>query len=403
MNGAMNNPAEVFWSQYSVAPKYAALAANIRVDVCVVGGGIAGLTAAYLLQREGKTVCVLEAGEIGTSQSNRSTGHVTCALDSRYEELERRHGADAANLAAKSHTAAMAKIEDIIREEKLECELQKIDGYLFSSSQEKSDILDRELAAARRAGISGVAIVQNSILPRFNQDRFFKIPGQMQMRPAPYVAGIARAISRDCGKIHTRTRVVKVETSFDERSATITCEAGFTVTARNVVLATNSAFDNRFSIDRKQTRFRSYVIGAAVPKGTLPRALFWDTSDPFHYLRLSSLSSEQDMLLVGGEDHAVTEARAESDAYSRLLAWTRERFSEAVETSYKWSGEVHEPFDGLAFLGRDPKGKKNLFIISGASGNGITHATIGAILIADQIFERPNAWEEIYNPARPES
>ncbi|CAN5424774.1 FAD-dependent oxidoreductase [soil metagenome] len=394
----MNDSTPVFWNHYAVAPKYAALAANIRVDVCIIGGGIAGLTAAYILQREGKTVCLLEAAELGSGESNKSTAHLTSALDVRYYDLEKWHGASGANLAAKSHGAAILKIESIVREEKIECELERLDGYLFATPGTDSAVLDRELAAAQRAGISGVTIVEKSTLPFFDVGRSLKFPGQMQIRPAPYEAALARAVSGNCGKIYTKTRVTKIDTSTED-VVTVTSESGFKVTSKFVVIATNQAYEPFFDLERKQDSYQTYVVGFPIRKGSVPRSLYWDTLDPYHYVRLSTISSEQDVLIIGGEDRPEASAN-HSPAYERLIAWTKERFPMVTECTYRWTGEILEPKDGLAFLGRDPNGKQNVFVISGESGNGITHATIGAVLISDQMLGRPNDWEEIYNPAR---
>lgn len=94
------------------------------VDVAIIGGGIAGLTTAYLLSKSGKKVAVIEDGYIGSGETGRTTAHITHALDDRYYNLEQKHGLDGARSAANSHTAAINLIESIVKEENIDCDLK---------------------------------------------------------------------------------------------------------------------------------------------------------------------------------------------------------------------------------------------------------------------------------------
>lgn len=376
------------WPLPVTAPTYAPLAANIRVDVCIVGAGVAGLTTAYLLQREGKTICVLEANEIASGQSRKTTAHLSTAIDARYFDIEQTFGADGANLAAKSHAAALSQIESIVYEEKIECGFEWIDGYLCESDNSKPEQLDNELAASRRAGISGVALIENPPIAAF--DRALKFPKQAQLHPARYLAAVARAISRDCGKIHTKTEVAKVTPSSDGRSAIVSSANGFTVTCQNVVIATSE----------EQTDFRNYIIAFKIVRGAVPRGLFWEAQSPSHFVRVESFSTEHELLIVGGEDFKSGFETEQEAEFEELEKWTRERLPQAKEVVAKWSGLLMRSNDGLALLGQDTTDRKNVFVVSGDSGNGITTGTIGAILISDQIIGRKNDWEELYNPGR---
>src|SRR5215467_5641613 len=137
------------------------LSSDLRTDICIVGAGIAGLSVAYLLSREGKSVVVLEAGHIGFGETSRTTGHLSNALDDRYSELERLFGRDGAARAQQSHWEAIGAIEQIVDREQIECDFTRLDGYLFASPGQPLDELESELNAARRAGIGGVAPLDN--------------------------------------------------------------------------------------------------------------------------------------------------------------------------------------------------------------------------------------------------
>src|SRR5436190_19622623 len=104
-----------------------ALTKDLSADVCVVGAGIAGLTTAYLLAKEGRSVVVLDDGMIASGETSRTTAHLVNALDDRYFEIEDMHGERGAKLAAESHTAAIDSIEAIIAREKIDCEFERLD------------------------------------------------------------------------------------------------------------------------------------------------------------------------------------------------------------------------------------------------------------------------------------
>jgi Rieske Fe-S protein len=161
----------------------------------------------------------------------------------------------------------------------------------------------------------------------------------------------------------------------------------------------------------KQYAYRTYVIAAKIPKGTLPYSLWWDTGDmnskwvsqPYHYVRLESFDDEYDLLISGGEDHKTGQSDdeniTESARYDRLEAWTRSYFPMIDDIDYRWSGQIMEPVDSIGFMGKNP-GDENIYIITGDSGNGMTHATIGARIISDSIVGIKNKWEDLYSPSR---
>src|SRR5262249_39597562 len=171
------------------------------------------------------------------------------------------------------------------------------------------------------------------------------------------------------------------------------------VTADTVVVATNSPINDRIAIHAKQAAYLTYVIGANVPRGSVEKALFWDTQDPYHYVRLVS-AGETEILLVGGEDHKTGQQDDAALRYARLESWARERFPGLREIRYRWSGQVLEPVDDVAFIGRNPLDGDNVFVTTGDSGMGLTHGTIAGMLLCDLIAGRANRWAELYDPSR---
>jgi Rieske Fe-S protein len=170
---------------------------------------------------------------------------------------------------------------------------------------------------------------------------------------------------------------------------------GWIVTAAHVVVATNTPVNDRVTIHTKQYPYRTYVIAGPVEEGSVPPALYWDTAHPYHYVRLHN-----GRLIVGGEDHRTGQEKGDEDPHDALEAWTRERFPGLGAVDYRWSGQVMEPMDALAFIGRNPGSDDNVWIVTGDSGNGMTHGAIAGMLIRDLILGFENKWATLYDPSR---
>lgn len=385
------------WIESARIPQRQSLDRDAQCDVCVVGAGIAGLTTAYLLGRAGQSVIVLEDGQIGSGETGRTTAHLVNALDDRYIELARLHGEHGARLAADSHTKAIDQVEAIVTEAQIDCEFERLDGYLFVPPGDDRALLDEELEAARQAGLNAVHMVARTPWPKFDTGPALCFPRQAQFHPMKYLAGLARAIESRSGRIHTGTHASDIKGG---PQATVKTKAGHTVTARTVVVATNTPVNDIVTVHTKQAAYRTFVIGIAVPAGSVTRALYWDTPHPYHYVRLAKGSDANDVLIVGGEDHKTGQEDDAENRFANLTEWARERFPTTGDALYAWSGQVMEPVDGLAFIGRNPGDADNVYIVTGDSGNGMTHGTIAGILLTDLIGGRENPWATLYDPAR---
>jgi glycine/D-amino acid oxidase-like deaminating enzyme/nitrite reductase/ring-hydroxylating ferredoxin subunit len=366
------------------------LAEDASADVCIIGAGIAGMTTAYLLALEGRRVIVLDDGAVGGGETGRTTAHLSNALDDRYHALERLHGQRGARLAAASHTAAIDWIESVVRRESIDCDFERLDGYLFVPSGEPLDILEAEFEAARRAGLR-VERVARAPIPSFDTGPCLRFPGQAQFHPLAYVNALASLVERHGGRIFGGTHVTGVDSGPPAKVAT---ESRHSVTADFVVCATNTPVIDWLVIHSKQAAYRTFAIGARTAPGAIPRALYWDTADPYHYVRLQG-----DLLIVGGEDHKTGQEDDGAERFARLEAWTRERFP-IGEVEFRWSGQVMEPVDGLGYIGRNPGDKGHVFVATGDSGHGMTHGTIAGLLLTDLISGRANEWESLYEPSR---
>ncbi len=395
-SGASETP----WLTSAERPLFPLLNEDLEVDVAVVGAGIAGLTAAYLLTREGLRVAVLEDGVIGSGETGRTTAHLASALDDRFDRLIKLHGEDGARLAYESHAAAIDQIEEIVDRHRIACGFERLPGVLFVAPGEPSEVLDREFEACRRIGFKGVERTAVTTMERFDLGPALVFPRQGQFHPLKYLAGLAEAVIRQGGRIFERTHVEDYEVGDVVKIAVRTKGA---VTARSMIVATNAPIVSLFRFPLRQFPYRTYVVALRVPAGAVTKALYWDTADPYHYVRLQAADDGKgELLIVGGEDHKTGQpGREDGDArYARLEAWARERVPTAGAVVHRWSGQVMEPADGLAFLGRYPKIGENVYVATGDSGHGMTHGTLAGLILRDLIAGRDNPWAALYAPDR---
>lgn len=376
------------------------LTTDARAHVCVIGGGIAGMTTAYVLTRAGKSVIVIDDGPIGGGETGRTTGHVSNALDDLYSNLAKLFGDDGARLAAESHTAAIQKIEDIVGLEDIDCDFERLDGYLILDGDTKRELLEDELEAARLAGLADTELVDRAPLDSFDTGVALRFRRQAQFHALKYLNGLARAIVRDGSRIYCGTKATDIE---DGTPCTVTTADGHTIIADDIVVATLSPINDWMVLHSKQSAYRTYVLGLEVPTDSVPHILLWDTGDPYHYASVHAAAGHNtgcDILIVGGEDHRTGQAQDMDERFARIEKWARERFPMAGRVRYRWSGQLLEPVDGLAFIGKNPGPDEHIYIITGDSGNGITHGTIAGILLTDLITGRENPWKNMYDPAR---
>ena len=369
------------------------LTESVETDVCVIGGGIAGLTTAYLLTRASKQVVVIDDGPVGGGETARTTAHLTNAIDDRFYRIAKWHGDDGARLAIESHTAAIDQIETIVKMEQIDCDFSRLDGYLFVAEKSDDD-LDDELEAAKRLGYDGIENVDKLTLTGFSAGRALRFPDQGQFHILKYLAGLIDAIKRNGGRIFSNTRAIEWK---GEAAPSVKTSDGKTINAGSVVLATNYPMMSKMFA--KLAPYRTYAIGVRVQKNSVEKALLWDTGDPYHYIRIQE-ENDHDVLIVGGEDHRTGQENDGDDRFENLWKWAAAHFPSAEKMLYRWSGQCFETHDGLAFIGRFSEDEPNVYMITGDSGMGMTHGTIGGMIVSDLVLRRENPWADVYEPSR---
>lgn len=388
------------WARTVERPPRLKLTSDQRADICIVGAGIAGLTTGYLLAKSGLKVVIVDDGPVGGGMTEVTSAHLSDAIDDRYTEIEKWHGEKGSGLAAQSHTAAIQQIENTVNELGIDCDFTRVDGYLFRAPEHDQNLLDNELAAARRAGLQARTVDQAPL--DYDTGPAIRFPNQARFHPLKYLTGVAKAIEDMGGQIFENSHVDHVEGG-DHAKVQV---GPHLVCTKAIVIATNSPINDLVAIHTKQAPYMTYVIGARIPKGSVTDALYWDTLHAYHYVRIQPMcnsngveNGEYDLLIVGGEDHKSGQANDTTQRHARLEAWAQERFP-IEEVEFTWAGQVMETVDGLAFIGHNPMAKENVYVVTGDSGMGLTHGTIAGMLLSDLIQGKQNLWASLYDPSR---
>lgn len=395
------------WMEVPPPREFPSLSQNLDCDVCIIGAGFAGLSTAYMLAEAGKKVVILEKfPQCAQGESSRTTAQLVAFTDFPYSLLKRMHGDDVL-LIAESHRYALETIGRIARDEGIACDHREVPVYLFAPREEDVKLLDKEQKVLEEINMP---VERFERLPTEGLPPYpcLRIPGMAQIHALKYLYGLAEALREKGVRIYTNTKVEKIDE--EEEGVKVVTEDRHSVRCEHLVTATNSPVSILLGVHLKQSAYRSYVVGLRVEKGALPYAIWWDTLEPYHYVRLVEFP-DYDVLIAGGEDHHTgreekggpdveSEGKGESpERFKALEAWARENFPACGELLYAWSGQVMESVDGIGYNGRHAVNDR-IFVITGDTGSGTTNATLGARIVTDLILGRENLWEKLYSPAR---
>lgn len=372
-------------------PLFTEIKGDARTEVCVIGGGLSGLSIAYELAKRGKSVTLLESFRLGSGQSGRTTAHLSCQLEEEFSELIKMHDLHTIRKFLEGHRSAIDTIASIVDMEDILCDFKRVDGYLFEGETTSENFLTREHDAGKKCGIFLDPVFKTPLLKEKRPG--LRFASQAQFHPMKYMRGLTECLI-DLGVIiHENTRVTEIENPTPALSC-IKTEHNFDIQADFVVVATDTPINTRFPIHTKQHAYRTYAIALELER-EVENVLLWDTEEPYHYVRV-----QEHKLIVGGEDHR-TGQMPDEDPFTKLENWTRRNFDFVGAVTEKWSGQVYEPSDVIGYIGKSPGVEKNITIATGYSGIGMTSAIIASQIIPNLIENRFHPLAEIYDPKRP--
>lgn len=384
--------AESYWMATTPESNYPPLSGDTRVDVAILGGGIVGITTAYLLKEAGVlSVAVIEADRIITGVTGHTTAKVTSQHSLIYDRLISKFGKQQAQQYAESNQAAIEKIASIVSSKDIACDFVRKPAYVYAGSEESVGNIQKEVDAAQSLGLP--ASFKADLPLSFKTYGAVRFDNQAQFHPRKYLCALAREIEGDGCHIFEKTRALKIEGS---GPVTITTDKG-TVKAHKVIQATHFPIhDKPGMLFQRLYQSRSYVLGIRIEE-PFPQGMFISAEEPVRSLR-SQPAGEGELILVSGEGHRTGEGN-EIDHYRNLEKWVRSVYS-VNSIDYHWSTQDVITVDHIPYIGRLISDNENLFIATGFRKWGITTGTVAATILTDMILGRSNPWEEVYNPSR---
>ncbi|KAK4225711.1 FAD dependent oxidoreductase-domain-containing protein [Podospora fimiseda] len=400
---------------YSKNPTFPSLDKNLETDICIIGAGISGISTAYELVKRGHQVVLLEGRDVLSGETGRTSGHLNNDLDDGYLEIAKKHGESGAKVAADSHSWARDRIGEIAKELGIDCEYRRLPAYDVSQFprgtkewESENDELKQEAELQHKLGIQSrydANLTVKGWSGKIDQRGGMVVENQATFHPTKYLAGVLEWLKKQPNfQCYTRTRVMSVEEKGVEvlglghKTVLIQTENGHTVKAEGAVEATAIPLQ-KLSVITELEFYRSYCIAIRVPKGSVEDCLIYDNAEMYKYVRLTACDEKDDYLVVGGCDHKVGQEQT-TTRYGELEHWTRERFPQAGKVDYAWSGQIFEPVDiGVGYIGKN-QGSQKIYIITGDSGDGLTHGVLASKIIADEIENKPNDWASTYSPRR---
>jgi glycine/D-amino acid oxidase-like deaminating enzyme/nitrite reductase/ring-hydroxylating ferredoxin subunit len=367
------------------------LSRDLHADVCVVGAGIAGLSAALELRRAGASVVVLEGRFVGAGASGYNTAKLSALHGLTYAKLERSLDEGAARTYAEANQRGVERAFELAGELGIDCDLRRKPNVTYAESADDRAQIEAEVAAAGRAGLPA-QLVEELDLP-FPVAAAVSVANQAEFHPVKYLEGLAGELERRDVRVYESTMAVSVDAGSPCR---VRSEAGHTVTAGSVVVATHLPFLDRGLYFARCHPERSYVVAAPYEGGAAAEAMYLSTESPAHSIRTHRFG-ERNWLLVGGESHKTGQADA-AERYERLERWMIERFG--VPPVMRWATQDQMPSDGVPFVGPVDPVSKNVFVATGFRKWGLALGIAVSELLAAWVDGRDHPWRELFDTRR---
>lgn len=384
---------EPYWRSSVSLPAFPKLTEDIEADVAIVGGGITGLTSAYLLAKAGVKVALIDAGKILNGVTGHTTAKITAQHGLIYDELISKLGFDNAKLYYEANHEALQFVKTLIKEENIDCEFKEQDAYVYTNSSDYTQQISDEYMAYEKLGIDGE--YTTSIDLPIEMKAAIIMKNQSQFHPLKYLQHLTEQITAKGGMIFEQTTAIDIENGSEPKVLT---KDGYMIRCRQMIIATHFPFEDKagFYFARMYAT-RSYVI-ATKTKKEYPGGMYINVENPVRSLRDTTINGEQVVLFIG-ENHRTGTGISTIKHYEALAAFAEETFG-VKEILYRWSTQDLKTLDKVPYVGPLTANNPNIFVATGYRGWGMTNGTAAALILADLIQGRNNRFEELYRPQR---
>jgi glycine/D-amino acid oxidase-like deaminating enzyme/nitrite reductase/ring-hydroxylating ferredoxin subunit len=358
---------------------------DVEADVVVIGGGIAGITTALLLQEAGVDVVLLEANRLACGVSGFTTAKVSSQHGLIYDRLRSRFGPEAATGYGAANEAALAWMAERVKRDRIDCDWRRRPSYAYLTDDRGK--AEREAEAAADAGLPAT-FTEDTGLP-YAVAGAVRFEDQAEFHPRKYLLALAGQLER----VHERSHAVDVDV--DERCAVKT--PGGRVTADRIVVATHYPFLDRSLAFARVHPQRSYALVCRIA-GEPPPGMYISGDSPTRSVRAVPVDGEE-LLLVGGEGHRTGEGGDTEERYAALERFAREHW-DVQSLEYRWSSQDNTTIDTLPYVGAIAPTSDRVLMATGFAKWGMTGGTAAAHILAARLTGAKSAWADLFDPNR---
>jgi len=390
---AFATPPQPYWMASTGSTDYPALEEDIKVDVAIVGGGLVGITAAYLLKGENLDVAVIEADRIGQGTTGHTTAKITSQHSLIYDKLIKHLGRERARQYAEANEYAIFFIEKLVKQKKIDCDFSHQAAYVYTQQDQYVKQIEDEAKAAASLGIRAHYLEQIP-LP-FDVKAAVRFDNQAQFHPRKYLLALAEDITGRGGRIFEQTRAV----DFREGDPfTIITEGGHKVRAERVIMASHfPAYGGSGYYFARMYPERSYAI-AITAEEKFSGGMYITAESPGRSLRSTPYQGSE-LIIISGEHHKTGQGPPTESHYLNLARFAEQTFT-VTGMPFRWSTQDYTTLDEVPYVGRLTSKSPNVYVATGFRKWGMTNGTAAAILLRNLIVKGKSPWEEVYNPAR---
>lgn len=387
----MKEHISVWQDEIELKPTRPNLKKNLETDTLIIGGGITGVTAAYLLAKQRKDVVLIEKDHIGAGETSRTTAFLNYHIDTYLQNLKKLFGEEKAIQVWTSEKMMIDAIGYISRQEDIECEFTRCPLYVFSPDKTGIEMLEEEYELSYRRGF---AVKIDGEKLGFNYAQALRIDENAKFHPLKYLKSLAEKAEEHGALIFENTSFIEYEKNLKIKTE----EA--VITAKNIIFCTHNPVNISIEIQNRIIPNQTYILAAKISGSIIPEGMYIDTGTPYNYFRIDKKKG-YDRIILGGQDHKTGEKNVNPlERYEKLENYLKNLLPKAkAEITHRWSGQVLDPTDGIPYIGKLLTHRKQL-VSTGYAGDGMTFGTLGAFINADIILKKKNPWTDLYSLKR---
>ncbi len=385
---------EPYWREHLQFPSFQSLEEDITTDVTIIGGGISGITAGYLLSLQGVNVTIIEAGNILNGTTGHTTAKVTAQHGIIYDEFINHFGEEKAKLYYQASDSAREFIKQTVQELTINCDFEEHDAYIYTNSEKELSKLEKEATAYEKLGILG-GLVDSMPLTKLPMIKALVMRGQAQFHPLKYLVPLTESIIKNGGQIFEQTTAVDIEEGTNPKVIT---RNGKTITSNQVICCSHYPFkDTAGFYFARMYQERSYIV-AVKSDEPYPGGMYISAETPTRSVRTTPMGNDN-LLLLSGEGHKTGHGINTMEHYEALATFGKEVLG-VTDIQYRWSAQDIYTLDKMPYIGHYTSGSDNIYLATGYRKWGMTNGTAAGIILSDLITKGSNPYAELFSPSR---